>query len=336
MPPAADCSAAREDWPARTWYDEEPAPGPTARALLARLFRRSRASWPVWTGAALALGVALAAYRLHQPPSYRVTAIVRVMEGDAASTRNDLGVGALLDYMNDVVLTNARLVELMKRHPTAFRGVETNPMFELEDLRKQIEITISENRFVQESDPGDPPRSARIELAFSAADPKLTLAVAEELAELVVGSAAERQRATAARDRTAAELARTRAEALIEGHPGRDEVPRARTARQRLEAARTEAAAAGLAARAAEGQQALRFEMVDAGRLPPAPTSTHLAGGILALVLVSLLVGALLAGAFDPRLLEPSDLEALGIVTLGRFPAPGPASASRRNPSPRV
>ena len=117
--------------------------------------------------------------------------------------------------MNDLVFTNANLLALMKRHPETFRGLDKNPTFELEDFRKLIGVSVSENDFVQERDPNDPPRNARIVISYTAAQPELAFTLTQELVELVIGASVARQREDLARERTATESAVRRAEAEL-------------------------------------------------------------------------------------------------------------------------
>jgi hypothetical protein len=97
-----------------------------------------------------------------------------------------------------------------------------------------------------------------------------------------------------------------------------------------LEVAR-EASDANLLAQAAGGDQTLRFEITDEGRIPrPYTRAGALVRGTVILV-VLLTVGWLVAGAFDPRVLLAGDLTMSGLAVLGALPllppAPPPVTA---------
>ena len=248
--------------------------------MLGHLGRRGLASWPIWVGAAVALTAWAAIRSARSGFVHEVTVVLRVSEGSARASGSELTVGSLRAHVDDLALTNSRLVELMRRHPGAFSELEKDPAGALEELRGHMEVSISENDFIEERSPSDPPRSARIALSFRSPNPELAWTVDHELAELVIGSTLEHQRAALSRARAAAAAAVKQAEAHADGvvspaatpsAEGVVPVERGSTSGAFLRKAGEGAAAAELSLRAAEEQQALRFEMVDPGRVPTRP-----------------------------------------------------------------
>jgi hypothetical protein len=140
----------------------------------------------------------------------------------------------------------------------------------------------------------------------------------------MIDSALARQRAAMLREQVAAESAVERAQVHFDDPTGgaTDSVT------ERLKATEAHAAAAHLGVRAAEEQQALRFDLVDPGRIPPVVTREAVVVGGIATFALALLAGCLVAGAWDPRVVAIGDLSALGIPALGRLPVlpdvPGP------------
>jgi hypothetical protein len=342
MPPPSAGSPAPPATGEPSWLEVEPPSG-TGWAAIGRLRRRSRGSWKIWVSAALVISVLATIRSAGRPPGYTVSIVVRVLESTVQPGGADFGVAALRSYVNDLVFTNANLIAVMKRHPETFRGLDKNPSFELEDLRKAIDVSVTENDFVQERDPNDPPRTARIVFSYTSFQPELAFNLATELVELIIGTTEARQREELARERAATESAMRRAEAGLTGPgrgPGAAGQPSSRgpdhrrdAARWRLQAAGSEATAARLAMRAAEVRQGLRFEVVDPGRVPPTAGSGRLVTDFLVTLGITLMAGWLLAGAFDPRVLDAGDLETVGFPPLGRLPAPpGTRAGGRRAP----
>jgi hypothetical protein len=313
-------AAARD---ARDWVEEEAPVGGRLRAATARLLRRAGASWPWWVAAAL-LAAGAATYALVRTEVYEVSVVLRVDEG-TMETQGRLSPGALETYVKELSFTNTRLLELMRKHPGRFPGLAVDPGWTLDGFRERVNVTMSENDFVEERGPGDPPRSARLTIAFRSIDPEFAWTMARELSDVVIGSTLAGQKATLERERAAAQSAVRKAEedaAAIRLIDPMGEGSRAAAARRRLVAAQQSVAAAELALRAASEHQTLRFEVVDPGRPPPRRDPVVYAGTMFALMLaVALAAASLLAGAFDPRVLDAEDLAAIGVTTLGDLPA---------------
>jgi len=306
------------------WFEDEPRLGQAAGTILDRLTSRAKASWPVWVSAAALLSAA-ATYRASRAPiSYSSQVVLRVTEGRVEIPGAKLGAGRLRAYVDNLALTNKNLLELMGRHGHRF-GEKADPASALEDFRQNLEVGIHENDFNEERGADDPPRSARLEIKFRAADPELAYAVAQELTDLVTASAFGRERQVLEQERDAATIAAKRAEDDLAALAGPDPMgfdPHTSAAGQRAAYAKAGVAEAVTALRALSEKQVLRFEVVDAGRVAPTiDRVSRLLAPLLLSLLGGLLGGALLAGAYDPRVVDERDLTDLGSAVLGRIPA---------------
>ncbi|HET6146730.1 MAG TPA: hypothetical protein VFH68_04310 [Polyangia bacterium] len=308
----------------RTWFDHEPALGPAGWRAIRRLARRSRASWPLWLGAALLISAGLTARRAWAPTRYEVTTVLRVSEGALDASGSNLNGGALRAYVNERAFRSEHLTEIMKRHPEWFGGLAVDPELALIGFRSAMDVSFSENGFVEDRGPGDPPRSARIAVTFRARTPGAAWTIAHELDDLLIGSALAGQRADVEREAAAAADSLRRAQddlsrAVLDDPTGND--PRVRAARERWRKAQAAAAGTEMAVHAAAAQQTLRLDLVDPGRKPedqkdPEPLVTRFIVSFLA----TILAGWLLAGAFDPRVLYADDVEMVGFSVLGQLP----------------
>jgi hypothetical protein len=331
------------------WFEEEPPLGTVGRATAMRLARRSRASWPLWVTSAVLLSGALTFVRSRRPPSYEVTMVLRVVEGEMVAETRAMTFGDLNAQVEDLAFTNDRLISLMRRHVASFPEVVVDPTAALADLRERMKVTFAENDFIEERQRTDPRRSARIALEFRAADPDLAWTVTHELSELLADSGLERQRQEARREQQAASEAAkgaaldlTLAQRSSTGPGDR----RVEGARDRLVQAQEREAAANLGGRVLAERLALRFDVVEPGRVPARINLKEaLVISFVSTLLWTLMAGWMLAGAFDPRILDVEDLAALGTPVLGRVPplgasgdagpAPGPHAAGERGPRPR-
>ena len=313
--------AAGRDAP--DWAQDEPAVGAGLRAATARLLRRAGASWPWWVAAAV-VAAGAATYALVRTEVYEASVVLRVVEG-TMETQGRLSPGALETYVKELSFTNTRLLELMRKHPGRCPGLATDPVWTLDAFRERVSVMMSENDFIEERGPGDPPRSARLTISYRSIDPAFAWTMAKELSDVVIGSTLAGQKASLERERAAAQSAVRKAEedaADIQRVDPMGEGSRAAAARRRLVAAQQSVAAAELALRATSEHQSLRFEVVDPGRPPPRRDPVVYAATRFGLMLaVALAAASLLAGAFDPRVLDAEDLAGIGVPSLGDLPA---------------
>lgn len=327
--------------PAPDWFDEEPRPSATIAKVGRRLFQRGIATWRIWLAVALVGSGGYALYKVNTPPAFEVTVVLRVSEGQVSQQGVNLGRGKLRAYVNDLSFTATNLLKLMSAHPQVFKRAATDPIFAVESFRENMTVEISENDFVEERGSDDPPRSARMVISYKGPDPELTWQITQELAQLVIGATMAGQRAALEADLQAATAEVTRTAAVVndlehQQQPIGPNAPLAQ-ARQRLLGAQQRADDASIALRALGQQHVLRFEIVDKGRVLPRPDPVQV--GIktfLVTALLALLAGWMLAGAFDPRVLDETDVTDLWLPVLGRLPRLPEVSGGREEqPEPR-
>ena len=324
------------------WFDQEPRPSATIAKVGRRLFQRGTASWRLWVAVALVGSGGYALYKASTPPAFEVTAVLRVSEGQVSQQGVNLGRGKLRGYVNDLSFTAPNLLKVMSAHPKAFKRAATDPVFAVQSFRENMTVEISENDFVEERGSDDPPRSARMVISYKGPDPELTWQVTQELAELVIGATMGGQRAALEAELQVATAEVTRTAAVVNELEHQQQVagpnqPLAQ-ARQRLLTAQQRADDASIALRALGQQHVLRFEIVDKGRVPPRPDPVQV--GLRTFVvtaLLALLAGWMLAGAFDPRVLDETDVTDLWLPVLGRLPVlPELPGGREEKPEPRA
>ena len=167
--------------------------------------------------------------------------------------------------------------------------------------------------------------------------------MARELANVVVSATLRRENVAAANDQAAAAVLLGKSETLFQQTADESAISaagnsvtealraqaRAESARQNLRAAVAAATNARLATRANEEHESLRFDLVDAGRLPPRRTRGAFVRDLAGLLLLALFGTCLFAGAFDPRVLDRGDVTGLGLTVLAEAP-PLPAGRTKR------
>jgi hypothetical protein len=291
------------------------------------MFRRARASWPLWLTVAALVSGALTFQRASKPPRYNVTAVLRVSEG-AVGARDQLSEGALQARVQDLTFTRARLGELMKRHPLEFPDAAKDLDASYEGIRERFTVDISGSDIIGEESEDAPPRSARISVTFTASKPEAAWVITHELVDMLIDSEMGRQQAALLREQAAMESAVERAEE----HADDTTAARRGAIWARLRAADQRAASARLFVRAAEQGQTLRFELVDPGRMPAVARKSPFLIDFVAIFAVALLAACTLAGALDPRVIGGSDLRALQVPLLGEMP-PLPAAPTSAPPA---
>ena len=321
------------------WRDEEPDDrlAPEARYLLGRA-----ASRPL-PALALAIAVTLAVVTTHalMPRRFASTVVLCATEGSLDESSAPRQSRALAAYVESVLFSSERLLEVIRRHDLYPLQRALGPDRALEAFRDNLHVEVWRNEFLVERESvNDPARSTRLSLTFTAADPELAFAVAQDLARVLVASAEERRTSDSTRNAAAlahalAErkddlrqrreaLARSQIELSVKPSPERAVVlagEEAGLARQ--EQALTELAAqqakVALRVRIEERAMGLGFDVVDAGR----PERARLSQGAELVILgattfVLLLPLALLVlAAFDARLYRAEDLRRLGIAPIG-------------------
>ena len=329
----------------RDWYDAEPRTRDGMVAELQRIRRRTRAR-PLPALALAALATAAVTYRVATRPARHRALVVLALDEDTAAPKRDVPFDQLKAYVTSVLLPEAKLLELIERRDLYRLRATLGPQYALDELRGRLAIDIWKNSFVYyvEED-ARALKSARIGVSVTDADPDLALALAHDVAGVIVASHTERQQhAAAAR---AAERARVREAAGAElrelglaisvkqaaladaQRTGRGALAAAlhvdlatlayleRKAEQR----RAQLAAASASPASAAGLD-LRLSVVAERRPPRTPSSGFaLVLAVAAIGAGSLVGAALVAGAFDARLHDAGDVTRLGLPVLGHVPA---------------
>jgi hypothetical protein len=323
--------------PPSTWLDDEK---PISRAMagtLARLLRRARATRLLWVPFGLVFGAGFTWFKGRRF-SVEATVVLRVTEGALTDAGSSLSAGSLRSYVEDRAFTRRNLLEVLARHPREFALAKVDPTAAVTNLLKVVDLTITDNDFVEDRSASDPPRSARVEVSYRAGQPALAFAIARELAEVIVESASGARQRALNRAQVAADLVLRRAEANLSAgivDPRGEAAAAADAASARLRAAAAADAEARLAQQAGQDQQGLRFDVVDEGRIPRPRTLGAAVAQFLIGLVIGLLAGALLAGAFDPRILDRQDVTDLDLRLLGSMPALPRPGAARAEPAVR-
>ena len=317
---------------ASTWLEQEAPLGRSLRTLGGRLLRRGRASWFLWAPLALVVGAVMARSSARHVV-YSAQVVLWATAGRPETTADsDAGMGKLRGYIREWAFTGDHLLEVMGRYEHEFPGVSARPAEAIESMRRATEVKVASSDFIEDRAADDPPPSARITVGYTAATPELALALARELARLVVSSALSRQGeiATHAAAGTAAALKKSETsfeETFQGGSDGTldraqlgSALRAAEAARAGLRAAVIAATDATLASRTDADNGTIRFNVVDWGQAPPLRSKALFAEELIALFSIGLLASCLLAGAFDPRILDRSDLTDAGLTVLGQVP----------------
>ena len=325
---------------ARTWLEEEVPLGRSFRTQGGRLLRRGRASWFLWVPLALVIGAGMARSSARHT-AYFAEVVLRATAGrPETAADSDAGLGRLRSYVRDWVFTGDHLLEVMARHRREFPGAATRPSEAIESMRGATEVTIVSSDFIEDRASDDPRPSARITVTYAAATPELALTMARELATLVVSSALHRENEIAEHAEAAAATALKQSETSLEAALQTGANAPADLALGSLRAAVAASTAARLANPAGEENGMLRFNVVDWGQPPPLRSKALFAEEMIVMFSVALFVSWLLAGAFDPRILDRTDLTDTGLTVLGQVPRlPGsragkPGGKPSQSPTP--
>src|SRR5690349_21179382 len=115
----------------RSWFDVEPSLWRVGIKSLARLGRRSRATWPWLVGAAVLLAGVVLAVQLAAPPRYEVTTVLRVSEGQIEPSGTNLSGQVLRAHVQDIAFTTEHLLGIVRNHPELY-PTSQDPMLGLQ------------------------------------------------------------------------------------------------------------------------------------------------------------------------------------------------------------
>lgn len=327
------------------WYESEESTRAGMVEELQRIRRRTLVRpWPVLALAALITGAIT--YKLAtRKPLVEAEIVLALTEGALAEKHEGIPVVELREYVEGVLLPDAKLHELIERRDLYRLRKRLGDQYAIDELRSQIEIEIWKNTFMYFDERAE--HSARIGLTVSDSDPDRAYELARDLAAIVIQTAQEHRQQMASQ--LAIEIGATR--------EGLDH-QRADSARER-----SEKQVALIAARRAHNDglaQAIDLEIdeldredkrvterlttiaqsrdrlvdrISAAGLDMAlsiveehrPDRPEHRGFVIAMIAVvigvgSLLGSALLIGAFDSRVHDTDDVERLGLPVLGHVP----------------
>jgi hypothetical protein len=329
-----------------SWLDEE-AGLVSAWRELGRLRRRA-ASRPIHTlGITLLITFAVVYKSSRSVPAFESRVVFRVVEADIEAQTSLVPNHALRSYINDVVFSSERLVELMKRHKLGGSKVTKDPAEAVKGFREDLIVEVWRNYFMEARSTMDPARSARVAISYPHKDAKLAYEVTRDLGDLVVKTQEEERIARAEEtvraladieDAAQEELDKARSAiavkelALSSANAAEQAVLRIELAALRAglkpledRVARIAAARGDYALRAdlEREQLGLRFEVVEAPRVMHATVSRPkklIKIGVATFFVILLLVG-IAVGAFDSRVHDVEDVRRLGWEPLGHVRA---------------
>jgi hypothetical protein len=274
-----------------------------------------------------------------------------ISEGAFAEDGRPRPRGELRAFINRALFTPAHLDPLIEKHDLVKRLRTGSLGGARSRVRNLIEVSTGFNYFEGYRDSSDPPRSARVEVAFSAPDPELALAVVTDIGEFIAETQASRMADIAdARVeglRILAESAAGRAIRLeerldqakeaVSGQPSpifndlmqqlSAEVAAARTAAERAEGAFVDAQLRARADRQAGALVHVVNPGLSSGRT--ISRAERLARQGIVSIAVAALAALILIGALDPTVLDEVDIQRAGLRAVGSL-------AVRRAQSPRA
>lgn len=325
---------------ATDWIDREPG---MVAALheLTRVLRRARRRWLVTVLLAAGVTGLLVAKLARKQQLYRARAILRMTEGAFTDTRNFLGRGDLEGYLWNVVLAKQTVYPVIQELGLYPDLQELGETAALEELRSDLDVAVFRNFFLIAG--SEERRSVRVALTYTSPNPKLSIAVVERLADLVIDYERQRQiRITeameaealraleeadteiAVRERRLAEIAL----ALTRDRPrARSELQVEQTRLQMemqsynavLSDARDKLSAAKAFLASPQSTEIAQMRLPE--EIPAAVRQRRLiiVGALGFTVLLPLT--AIFIGAFDTRVRNSEDVERIGLPVIGHVPA---------------
>jgi hypothetical protein len=178
------------------WIANEPVLARTAIESVGTLFRRARASWPIWAAVALLASAGATFHATLRPAPYETTVVLSFSEGGAVASdaEGPVSVGALRTYITDLAFSRVNLLALAGKHPAAFPQLAVDPDRTLMTMRDAMRVTVTGDDFIDDYGGEDGPRPVRIEVAYQSKDPLVSAAVARDLARLLGDAEAARQK----------------------------------------------------------------------------------------------------------------------------------------------
>jgi hypothetical protein len=335
--------------PSDAWYESEESTRDAMIAELQRIKRRFLAR-PVPVLVLASLLTATITYKVAtraQPVEAEI--VLALTEGTMSRDKHTgIPVDDLRQYVDGVLITDAKLTELIERRNLYPLRNKLGMEYAIEELRSQMEIEIWKNSFVYyDEDAARSEHSARIGITVSDIDPDRAFIIARDIAAIVITTAQEQR--LQLNTKLAQDIAATR-----EGLTKRlEKLTRQAAEKQAALVHAHEQHEEGLAqaldleiAELDHEQKSAEKELDDiavsrdalADRIAAAGLDTSISiveehrperpehrGFLIAMIGVvigvgSLLGSALLIGAFDSRVHDTDDVGRLGLPVLGHVP----------------
>lgn len=193
----------------RGWIGEERPLSDAFRQTLR--FVRAGVKAPLWFGlGTLGLAAALALGATLHTRSYSPRVVLRVIEADRDPGSMPELKRRLAEYVREGVFTSEPLLDLIRRYHL-YPKLAAYPQRAVEAFRRDLEVEVYQNYFVEQRTEHEAPRSARVAVSYRSTDRDTALAVTRDLGALVVvRMTAERE----AQAKSASEVAKLGAETL--------------------------------------------------------------------------------------------------------------------------
>jgi uncharacterized protein involved in exopolysaccharide biosynthesis len=320
------------------WIDEEPG-WSALRAELRVVRRRMRQRWLLTAVWALLVTAAVVGWKARQNPSYRASIVIRLVEDGFDEDTRPPTSRDITQYLYDIALSRPTLLSVIDEHGL-YPEQRFDPTWAIESMKDDIDITVVSNYFSPETYIANPLREARVVIGYSAREPQQALDVVRELGELIAERESEvRRRIAELTARAGADAKSALRNALIAARRDhialqvrREKTPldivQIRRLEEEIKALDAELKLLSLTAdelsmRGELEQQSLglRFEMVDAGKLPERRLSRSQSLAMLGLFVFFLSLPVVGVGvmALDTRIYDEDSLRRLGIASLGRI-----------------
>ena len=329
------------------WIDSEAPIRSGLVAEMQRIWRRTLVRpWRVLLAAALL--TAAIGYKVgSKKPQLEADIVLALSEGQLAARESGLPALQLRDYVNTVLLPDAKLQHLIEQRDLFRLRKKLGMEFALDELRSQFDIQVWKNTFSTDTLEDEDGHSARIGISVTDSDPDHAYELAQDLAAIITETVGEQRAAIAKQLVDYANATRERATKRVEqiehdiAVAQRDlEDARAASNGERVAIGQLQIAQLTEDAKVATGTLAKVDDSRDsvADRIAAAgldvsvsiveehkPAVSDHGGFVFAMVLVvvgfgALLGSALVLGAFDARVHDTDDIERLGLDVLGHLP----------------
>jgi hypothetical protein len=150
-------------------------------------FVRSGLKRPLWFGlGSLGLAAVLGLSTAFYTRSFAPRVVLRVIEADRDPASMPELKRRLGDYVREGVFTSEPLLDLVRRYHLYPKLAATNPRRAVEAFRRDLDVDVYQNYFVEQRSENEAPRSARVAVSYRSSDRDTALAVTRDLGALVV------------------------------------------------------------------------------------------------------------------------------------------------------